>query len=167
MRKVLTNMSGTYNAPDEATLITPLGQRASCCCRLSRPPWIVLCWASWFTPGRQVDHPPAGPLPQRPPARRRAGPRRASSLPRSRRRPHHLDIPNLRCDGVRAATQHPLHDTQATGGRPHLQRLRCSRRHPSSARHPAWVAGQLIPAHSTYMCNTSPMYLLVPPVPGL
>ena len=36
----------------------------------------------------------------------------ASSLPRLRRWSHHVDVPAVRSDGVRAATQHALHGAQ-------------------------------------------------------
>jgi hypothetical protein len=52
-------------------------------------------------------------LPQRASARpSRQGSRRSPSLPRARRRPHHLDLPHLRRHGVRAAAQHALLDTR-------------------------------------------------------
>jgi hypothetical protein len=60
---------------------------------------------------REVDHPPTEPLPERARVRPRPGARGSSALPRSRRRrPHHLDMPGVRSDGVRAAAQHPLHN---------------------------------------------------------
>ena len=37
---------------------------------------------------------------------------RPSSLPRARRRTHHLDMPHMRSDAVRAAAQHSLHDAR-------------------------------------------------------
>jgi len=40
-------MSGTYNAPDEATPITPLGRRASSVAGSGGGHRIMLCWASW------------------------------------------------------------------------------------------------------------------------
>jgi len=45
-----------------------------------------------------------------------------SSLPRPRRRPHHMDVPLMRPDGVRAAAQHPLPHPWWAGGSAHLQR---------------------------------------------
>ena len=51
-------------------------------------------------------------MPERPPVRCQPSPRRASSLPRARRRTHHLDVPHMRSDCVRAAAQHALHNTR-------------------------------------------------------
>ena len=80
MPKVLTNMSGTYNAPDEVTLTTPLGARASCCRRFPRPPWGLCCVGRVGSyDGREMDHPPTDALPQRTPARPRPSSRRSSA----------------------------------------------------------------------------------------
>src|SRR6478672_1368942 len=68
MRKVLTNMSGTYNAPDEATPITPLGRRASSVAGSGGGHRIMLCWRVGADDGREVDHPATRPLPERAPA---------------------------------------------------------------------------------------------------
>ena len=46
--------------------------------------------------GREVDHPPTGTLPQRAHARSRPRPRRPSSVPRARRRAHHVDLSHMR-----------------------------------------------------------------------
>jgi hypothetical protein len=61
---------------------------------------------------REVDHSPAEPLPERAPTRPAAGVGRASSLPRPRRRPHQLALPNLRRRRLRTAAQHPLQRTR-------------------------------------------------------
>ena len=54
-----------------------------------------------------------------------------SSLPRPRRRPHDLDVPRMRCHGVRPAAQHALR-VPSTG------RRRCgSQPHGTDARRPA------------------------------
>ncbi len=106
MPKVLTNMSGTYNAPDEVTLTTPLGARASCCRRFPRPPWGLCCVGRVGSDyGREVDHPPTDALPQRTPTWPRRSSRGSSGVPRPRRRTHHLDIaaPAIRpCTGRRS-----------------------------------------------------------------
>lgn len=47
-------------------------------------------------------------MPERSPARTESDPCRARGLTRPRRRTHHLDLPHMRSDGVRAAAQHPL-----------------------------------------------------------
>jgi len=46
---------------------------------------------------------------------------RSPSLPRPRRRAHHMDMPRLRRDGVRAAAQHSLLDTRRAGEGQDLQ----------------------------------------------
>ena len=56
-------------------------------------------------PGRLRDYPATRPLPQRAHTRPERGVGRPSGLPRSRRRPHHLDLPHMRPDRVRAAAQ--------------------------------------------------------------
>ena len=48
-------------------------------------------------------------MPEWPHPWRGPSPGRASTLPRSWRRAHHLDVPHMRSDGVRPAAQHPLH----------------------------------------------------------
>ena len=58
---------------------------------------------------REVDHPPADAMPQRAPARTRSSPGRSSSLPRTRRRPHNMDLPHMRSHRLRAAAQYALH----------------------------------------------------------
>ena len=113
MPKVLTNMSGTYNAPDEVTLTTPLGARASCCRRFPRPPWGLCCVGRvGLHYGPEMDHPPADALPQRTPTWPRRSSRGSPGVPRPRRRTHHLALPHLRSDRVRAAAQQPLHDVR-------------------------------------------------------
>jgi len=62
-----------------------------------------------------VDHPTPVAMPQRPHPRPGRGAGRSSSLPRARRRTHHLDMPTMRCHGVRAAAQHPMHDARRAG----------------------------------------------------
>ena len=73
-------------------------------------------------------------LPQRPHARPRRSSRRASSLPRPRRRALHRLI-------ARAAAQHSLRDTRRACDRAHLQR-RVVVVATRAACHPAWVAGR-------------------------
>jgi len=85
-----------------------------------------------------VDHLPADALPERAHFRPEPSPGCASSLPRAWRRTHHLDVPNLRSDGVRAATQTPTARRQ-TGPRPCVfprsePRPRKARRIPSATR---------------------------------
>jgi hypothetical protein len=65
--------------------------------------------------GREVDHPPTEPMPERPQPRPRTGASRASSLPRPRRRAHHLDMPHMRPKGVRTTAQHALHMPRRAG----------------------------------------------------
>ena len=60
------------------------------------------------TAGKWITHPPTR-LPQRAHVSAPASARRASSLPRSRRRAHHMDMPDVRPNGVRAAAEHSLH----------------------------------------------------------
>jgi hypothetical protein len=43
---VLTNMSGTYNAPDGVTLVTPLGHVLRAVAGFRGRHRIALCWAS-------------------------------------------------------------------------------------------------------------------------
>ena len=62
-------------------------------------------------PGRLRGYPATRPLPQTAHTRPERGVGKPSGLPRSRRRPHHLDLPHMRPDRVRAAAQHPLHDS--------------------------------------------------------
>jgi hypothetical protein len=69
---------------------------------------------------RQVDHPPTFSMPERAPTRRWPGTRRSPGLPWSRRRTHHMDLPHMRPDGVRAATQHSLHHPGRACDRAHL-----------------------------------------------
>ena len=59
------------------------------------------------TTKRWVTHPHPH-CPNAAPTRRRPSPRRPPGLPRPRRRPHHVDVPHMRSDGVRDAAQHTL-----------------------------------------------------------
>ena len=64
-----------------------------------------------------MDDAPADALPQRAPARPEQSPRRPPSLARPWWRAHHLDVPHMRPDGVRASNEHPLHGAgRACGG---------------------------------------------------
>src|SRR6185437_9634195 len=47
---------------------------------------------------------------------------------RSRRRPHHLDLPHMRRDGGRAAAEYPPHDARRAGGGADLNRTRLTSR---------------------------------------
>jgi hypothetical protein len=49
-------------------------------------------------------------------ARSRRGACRSSGLPRAWRRAHHMDVPHLRSDGVRAAAEHALHHPRRACG---------------------------------------------------
>src|SRR3977135_305942 len=50
--------------------------------------------------GREVDHPPTDPLPERARVQPRPGTCGLSGVPRSWWRPHDLDVPGMRSDGV-------------------------------------------------------------------
>jgi len=61
-------MSGTYNAPDEATPITPLGRRASSVAGFRGRHGLCCVGRVGADDGREVDHPATQPLPERAPA---------------------------------------------------------------------------------------------------
>ena len=75
------------------------------------------------TAGKWITHPPT-----RCPNGHTLGPgevpRRPSSLPRAWRRTHHMDLPPMRPDGVRATPQHPLHMPRRASDGAHLHRIR-------------------------------------------
>ena len=132
--------------------------RAECCSLWiqARPHlgWVVLGELVQTTAGKWITHPPAHC-----PNGHSLGPGQVlvghqSSLPRTRRRTHHLDLPSVRSDNVRAAAQRPLHHPRRACDRahpqvaieqsaatqdPHRWQAECSLQHSSSyqrRRHP-------------------------------
>jgi hypothetical protein len=69
-----------------------------------------------------MDHQAADEMSERTYTQPRRGARRPPGLPWSRRRAHHVDVPGMRPDGVRAAAQHPLHLSRRARDSPDIQR---------------------------------------------
>jgi hypothetical protein len=117
-----------------ARLVKSVVPRATArkCSMTRRRRRLVACWASSCRPqpGKWIIHPP-GAVPERSPAWRPSA-RRPSGLPRARRRPHYMDLPTMRRDGVRAADRRALHHAQrarsCTGV---ISRLRFASRWPN------------------------------------
>jgi hypothetical protein len=71
---------------------------------------------------RGVDNPTTTAVPKRAHSRPQSSVGGAPGVPRARWRTHHMDVPNLRSDGVRAAPEHSLHVPRRSGASAHLQR---------------------------------------------
>jgi hypothetical protein len=69
-----------------------------------------------------VDNPPTTAVPKRAHSRPQSSVGGAPGVSRARWRTHHMDMPTLRSDGVRAAPEHSLHMPRRSGASAYLQR---------------------------------------------